>query len=53
MLDDGLMVLMAVVTLNRFKLQRRGERWLKRVSGTFLLALGLTLLTRPELLVQS
>ncbi len=53
MLDDGLMVLMAVVTLNRFKLQQRGGRWLKLVSGTVLLALGLTLLIRPGLLVPN
>ena len=34
MLDDGILVLTAVVTLNRFKLQQRGGRWLKLVSGT-------------------
>jgi glutaredoxin len=52
MLDDGLMVLTAVVTLNRFKLQQRGGRWLKLVSGMVLLALGLALLIRPEWLAQ-
>jgi glutaredoxin len=48
MLDDGAMVLVAVLTLSRFKLQERGGRWLKLLSGTILLALGLTLLVRPD-----
>jgi hypothetical protein len=48
MLDDGVMVLVAVLTLSRFKLQERGGRWLKLLSGTTLLTLGLTLLVRPE-----
>jgi glutaredoxin len=48
MLDDSIMVLTAVVTLSRFKLQERGGRWLKLVSGIVLLALGLMLLARPD-----
>lgn len=48
MLDDGIMVLTAVITLSRFKLQERGGRWLKLVSGVVLFALGLTLLLRPQ-----
>jgi hypothetical protein len=47
-LDDGLMVFAAVLTLQRFKLQERGGRWLKLLSGLVLLALGLTLLFRPD-----
>ncbi len=52
MLDDSIMVLTAVATLNRFKLQQRGGRWLKLVSGAVLLVLGLTLLLRPAWLAQ-
>jgi glutaredoxin len=48
MLDDSIMVLTAVITLGHFKLQERGGRWLKLVSGVVLLALGLALLIRPE-----
>lgn len=48
MLDDGIMVLTAVITLSRFKLQERGGRWLKLVSGVVMLALGLMLLLRPQ-----
>jgi hypothetical protein len=47
-LDDGIMVLTAVITLSRFKVQERAGRWLKLVSGAVMLALGLTLLLRPE-----
>jgi hypothetical protein len=48
MLDDAAMVLIAVVTLGRYKLQERSGRWLKLVSGVVLLALGITLLLGPE-----
>jgi uncharacterized membrane protein HdeD (DUF308 family) len=46
--DDALMVSTAVVTHSRFKLQERGGRWLKLVSGVVLLGLGLALLARPD-----
>jgi hypothetical protein len=46
-LDDSLLVGLAVVTLRRFKLQERGGRWLKGLSGGLMLALGLVLLLRP------
>jgi glutaredoxin len=46
-LDDAIMLTLAVLTLSRRKLQERGGRWLKLVSGLVLLALGLTLLLRP------
>lgn len=51
MFDDGLMVATAVVTLGRYKLQERGGRWLKIVSGVAILALGLVLLFAPQWLV--
>lgn len=38
----------AVVTLGRRKLQERGGRMLKLVSGVVMLSLGLVLVLRPE-----
>lgn len=46
--DDALMVTVAVVTLTRTRLQERGGRWLKLLSGAFILALGLLFLFWPE-----
>jgi glutaredoxin len=46
MLDDTIMLAAAVVTLDRLKLQERGGRWLKLVSGGVMLVLGLALLAR-------
>jgi hypothetical protein len=48
MADDLLMLTIAVVTLSSRRLQQRGARWLKFVSGAVMLALGLVLLARPE-----
>jgi hypothetical protein len=48
MLDDLLMVTIVVVTLGKWKLQERGGRWLKLVSGVVILVLGLVLLVKPE-----
>ena len=48
--DDSLMLTVAVVTLSREKLQEKGARWLKLVSGVVMLGLGIILLLRPELL---
>jgi hypothetical protein len=48
MLDDALMLAVAVVTLSRHKLQERGGRWLKLVSGVVVLALGVVLLLDPD-----
>lgn len=48
MADDSLMLGVAVVTLSGQKLQERGGRWLKLLSGMVMLALGLVLLLRPE-----
>jgi hypothetical protein len=50
--DDSLMLTVAVVTLSREKLQERGARWLKLVSGVVMLGLGIVLLLRPELLAN-
>jgi len=49
--DDGLMVTIAVVTLSRRKLQERAGRWLKLVSGTVMVGLGVLLLMKPEWLL--
>ena len=46
-LDDGLMLTLAVVTLSRHKLQERAGRWLKLVSGAVMLGLGAVLIGRP------
>jgi glutaredoxin len=47
-LDDSLVLGIATVTLSRRKLQERGGRWLKLLSGTVMLILGAALLFRPE-----
>lgn len=47
-LDDGIMVGIAVITLNKRKLQQDEGRWLKLVSGLVVIALGLLLLLAPE-----
>jgi len=46
-----LVLAIAVATLSRFKLQERGGRWLKLLSGMVMLALGVLLLARPEWLM--
>lgn len=51
-LDDGLMVTIAVVTLGHHKLQEREGRWLKLVSGVVMVGLGGLLLLKPEWLVD-
>ena len=50
-LDDAVMLAAAVVTLGRLKMQERGGRWLKLVSGLVMLALGAALLVRPAWLL--
>jgi len=47
-LDDSLVLAVATVTFSRRKLQERAGRWLKLLSGTVMLALGLTLILKPE-----
>ncbi len=51
MLDDTVMVGLAVMTLAKTKLQERGGRWLKLLSGAVILVLGLVMLARPEWLL--
>jgi thiol-disulfide isomerase/thioredoxin len=51
MLDDALMVTVVVVTLGRHKLQERGGRILKLISGVVILVLGTIMLLRPDWLV--
>jgi hypothetical protein len=46
--DDSLMLVIGVVTLSRAKLQQKGARWLKLVSGVVMLALGLILMAKPD-----
>jgi len=48
MFDDALMVAGVTATLTRCKLQETGGRWLKLTSGLVILALGLTMLLRPD-----
>ena len=48
MLDDALMVSVAVVTLSHHRLQRGEARWLKLASGLVMVALGLLLVLRPD-----
>ena len=50
-LDDGLMVTIAVITLSRKKLQERAGRWLKLASGLVMAGLGAVLLLQPEWLI--
>ncbi len=47
-LDDSLMVTIAVVTLSRKRLQEHAGRWLKLIGGTTMFGLGLALIVKPE-----
>ena len=49
--DDSLMVMIAVVTLSRRKLQERAGRWLKLTSGLVMAGLGAILLLQPKWLM--
>jgi glutaredoxin len=49
--DDAVMVTIAVVTLSHHKLQEREGRWLKLISGLVMLGLGVLLLIAPEQLI--
>lgn len=48
MLDDSVLLVIAVATLGRHKLQEREGRWLKLLSGLVMLGLGIVLLLKPE-----
>ena len=49
--DDSLMVIIAVITLSRTKLQERAGRWLKLISGLMMVGLGAILLLQPKWLM--
>ena len=49
MLDDALVLATAVITLERYKLGKRGGRWLKLVSGVVMMMLGVLLLAGRSL----
>jgi glutaredoxin len=51
MLDDSIMVGIAVVTLGKRKLQERAGRWLKLLSGAVILLLGALLIFAPQVLL--
>ena len=53
MVDDAAMLVVAVATLSQRKLQERGGRVLKLVSGLIMVTLGLLLLFKPAWLVWS
>lgn len=47
-LDDSLMVTIAVITLSRRKLQEDAGRWLKLTGGVVMASLGIVLIVKPE-----
>jgi glutaredoxin len=47
-LDDSLMVTIAVLTLSRRKLQEHVGRWLKLTAGTVMVSLGIMLILKPD-----
>jgi uncharacterized membrane protein HdeD (DUF308 family) len=51
MFDDSLMLLIAVVTFGRYKLQENEGRWLKLISGAVMLGLGVVLIAKPSWLM--
>ncbi|HRC57551.1 MAG TPA: hypothetical protein PKU97_16570 [Kofleriaceae bacterium] len=51
MLDDSIMVGIAVITLGKRKLQERAGRWLKLLSGLVILTLGGLLIFAPQWLL--
>jgi glutaredoxin len=48
--DDALMVSVVVITLHKYKVSEKQGRWLKLISGGFIIALGFMLLLIPEYL---
>lgn len=47
MFDDSIMVIIAVATLGRRKLQEKEGRWLKFVSGLLIFTLGVIMIFKP------
>jgi len=48
--DDALMVSVVVFTLHKYKVTEQQGRWLKLISGSFIIVLGIMLLLIPEYL---
>jgi glutaredoxin len=48
MLDDVIVLAIGVITLSRYRLQEREGRWLKLVSGTVMVGLGIVLVLKPD-----
>jgi hypothetical protein len=48
MLDDGILLALAIVTLGHRRLGERQARWLKLLSGALMLGLGALLFVEPE-----
>lgn len=53
MFDDSIMVIIAIVTLGKRRLEEKEGRWLKLVSGTLIAGIGLLMLLKPEWLGQA
>ncbi len=51
MADDAAVVAIAVITLGHRRLQEREGRWLKLLSGGFIIVLGAILILAPEALL--
>jgi threonine/homoserine/homoserine lactone efflux protein len=51
MLDDSIVLAIAVVTLSNRRLQQSEARWMKLVAGVLMLALGLALVFKPDWLM--
>lgn len=51
MFDDSVMVIIAVATLGKRKLQEKEGRWLKLISGLLIFILGALMIFKPEWLV--
>jgi uncharacterized membrane protein HdeD (DUF308 family) len=49
--DDALLVTVAVLALSSRRLTEAGGRWLKLLSGLVMIALGATMILRPDWLV--
>jgi hypothetical protein len=48
MFDDSMLLAIAVITLSHRRVQEQQGRWLKLLSGTVMLVLGLLMILRPD-----
>lgn len=46
--DDSVMIIIAVITLGKRKLQEKEGRWLKLISGLLILTLGILMIFKPD-----